>query len=133
MMRETNPKNLNLPYMLEDYTARLIMPYYEKSHEQYLQAIVPQTSENKYQIAERFLLEALPVFREHYKEDNRAIANNECKLAYAQIMQNKFAEAAPHYRICKEGADKFDDKHWRDFILEIEKKFKAGSSPQTSK
>jgi serine/threonine protein kinase len=110
MMRETNPKNLNLPYMLEAYTARLMLPDYEEFHEDYLQAVIPPTSENKYRIAEKYLLESLPVFREHYKEDNIAIFANECKLAYAQIMQNKFAEAEPHHQICRESVNKLQNE-----------------------
>ncbi|HEX8249426.1 MAG TPA: serine/threonine-protein kinase [Pyrinomonadaceae bacterium] len=124
MLRETNPKNLNLPYMLEAYTARMMLPGYEESHEKYLQAVIPPTSENKYRIAERYLLEALPVFREHYKEDNIAIFLNECKLAYAQIMQNKFAEAEPHHRICRESVDKLQNedhaKLVRNYLSQIE-------------
>ena len=111
MMRETNPHNLNLPYMLESYTSRLIMPDTQKTHEKYLQAVIPSTNENKYQIAERYLLESLPIFREHYKVDNSAIFANECKLAYAEVMQNKLAEAEPHYRICKESADKLENEN----------------------
>jgi serine/threonine protein kinase len=128
MMRETNPKNLNLPYMLEDYTARLIMPDLEEYHEQYRQAVVPQSSENKYQIAERLLLEALPVFRAHYAEDNTAIYRNQCKLAYARIMQNKFDEAAPLYRTCKESEAELNSKNWKDFVAEIDKQLKVRSA-----
>ncbi len=61
MMRETNPHNLNLPYMLGAYTVRLIMPDTTELHEQYLQAVIPPTNENKHQIAERYLLESLPI------------------------------------------------------------------------
>ncbi|HLM59665.1 MAG TPA: serine/threonine-protein kinase, partial [Pyrinomonadaceae bacterium] len=88
MMRETNPKNLNLPYMLEAYASRLMLPDTPETHETYRQAVTPPTDENKYQIAERFLLEALPIFRDHYKEDNSAIFMNECRLAYALAMQD---------------------------------------------
>jgi serine/threonine protein kinase len=110
IMRETNPKNLNFPYMLESYTQYLMMPGYEESHEKYRQAVIPPTSENKYRIAERYLLEALPVLREHYQEDNLAIFLNECKLAYTQAMQNKLTEAEPHQRICQESAAKLQNE-----------------------
>ena len=110
MMRETNPHNLNLPYMIEAYTAQMAMPGSRETHEKYRQAVTPPTTENKYQIAERYLLEALPIFRKHYKEDNSAIYANECKLAYVQIMQNKSAEAAPHYQICQEAMTKLQDE-----------------------
>ena len=124
MMRETNPHNLNLPFMFEAYTSRLMMSDARKFHDQYRQAVIPATDENKYQIAERYLLESLPIFREHYKVDNLAIYANECKLAYAQIKQNKFTEAAPHHEICKDGATKLqrtEVKAIKRYLSEIEK------------
>ena len=131
MMRETNPHNLNLPYMLESYTSRLIMPDTQKTHEKYLQAVIPSTNENKYQIAERYLLESLPIFREYYKVDNSAIFSNECKLAYAEVMQNKFAEAEPHYRICKESAGKLENENhaniMRKYSSQIEEVLKKNN------
>ena len=105
MMRETNPNNLNLPYMLEAYTAYLILPgKYEQFHEPYRDAVVPPTDENAYQIAERYLRESLPVFRLHYKEDNTAIFAAECKLAYTLTMQQKWENFDEHYDLCKRGA-----------------------------
>ncbi|HEX8734128.1 MAG TPA: serine/threonine-protein kinase [Pyrinomonadaceae bacterium] len=131
MMRETNPNNLNLPYMLEAYTSNLMLPDREEYHEKFLREAIPPTAENKYQLAEKYLLEALPIFRRHYKEDNIAIFQNECKLAYAQAMQNKFAEAAPHYRICKESAAKLQNeshaKIIKKHISDIEEIFTANN------
>jgi serine/threonine protein kinase len=131
MMRETNPDNLNLPYMLEAYTAFLMLPGQEKYHEKFLQDAIPPTSENKYQLAERYLLESLPLFRRHYSEDNIAIFQNECKLAYAQAMQKKFAEAEPHYRICKESAAKLQNENHekiiRKHVSEIEEVFASSN------
>jgi hypothetical protein len=37
------------------------MPDTTELHEQYLQAVIPPTNENKHQIAERYLLESLPI------------------------------------------------------------------------
>lgn len=125
MMRETNPKNLNFPYMLSDYAHRLYSPYNENDKEMYLQmgrplpaveekqeafrrAALPPTGEDRYRLAERYLKEALPVFREHYKEDNRAIVAEECHLAFLLVKQNKPDEFDEHYRICRQGADKLD-------------------------
>ena len=107
MMRETNPNNLNLPYMLSDYTNRLMMPdTAEKYHEQYRNGVFPPTDENKYQIGERYLREMLPVFRLHYKEDNYAIFAAECKLAYTLAMQEKWTDFDEHYAVCKQGEEK---------------------------
>ncbi len=85
-MRETNPTNLNFPYMLEAYSSRLMMPNTPQTHQIYLQAVIPRTGENKYQVGERLEREALSIFRLHYKEDNRAILIHECVLAYTLAM-----------------------------------------------
>ncbi len=110
MMRETNPQNLNLPYMLADYTNRLMMPdIAEKYHEQYRNGVFPLTTENKYEIGERYLREMLPVFRLHYKEDNYTIFVAECQLAYTLAMQEKWSDFDEHYRVCKQGETKLQD------------------------
>ncbi len=106
MMRETNPKNLNLPYMFEAYTVNLIMPEYAEKHEIYRKAARPATDENKYAIAERYLREALPIFRFHYKADNSAIFSNECRLAYALARQENRKDFDEHFGICKQGEEK---------------------------
>jgi serine/threonine protein kinase len=110
LMRETNPNNLNLPYMLEDYTARLILPEYEKDHETFRKAFLPSTDENKYAIAEKLLRESLPVFRLHYEGDNSAIFAAECKLSYALAMQKKWIDFDKHFAICKLGKDQLEQK-----------------------
>ena len=113
MMRETNPHNLNLPYMLADYTNRLMMPdTLEKYHEQYRNGVFPLTMENKYQIGERYLREMLPVFRLHYKENNYSIFVAECQLAYAQAMQEKWTDFDEHFNICKQGETKLQGTEW---------------------
>ncbi len=127
MMRETNPNNLNLPYMLEDYTNRLMMPEtFEKYHEQYRNAVFPPTVENKYQIGERYLREMLPVFRLHYKQDNRAIFAAECSLAYTLAMQEKWTDFDEHFSLCKQSEGKELDaavaKGLKELAAVIEKK-----------
>ncbi len=103
MMRETNPKNLNLPYMLSAYAVNLTSPYFTpQHHETYLQAAIPPKDEGKYQLAERYFKEALPIYWEHYKEINQAIVGDECNLAFVLIKQNKRAEFEGHYQICKQ-------------------------------
>ncbi len=102
MMRETNPNNLNLPYMLEAYSSRLILPDTPETYEPYRKAAIPPTDKNKFQIAERYLREAITLFRSHYKEDNNAIYGNECILAYALAMQEKWTDFDEHFRVCKQ-------------------------------
>ena len=109
MMRDTNPNNLNFPYIIEAYTARLISPANPEIHDAYLRAVTPATDENKHQISERYLRESLPVFRIHYKDDNRPIFGAECQLAYALAMQEKWSDFDEHYSICKESKAKLND------------------------
>ncbi len=134
MMRDTNPNNLNLPYMFEAYAARLLLPEFEAMHEPFRNAFIPQTDENKYQIAERLLREALPIFRLHYRQDNSAIFGNECRLAYALAMQENRKDFDEHYAICKQGAEKSlqDGKlpeSWKKRIELIEQAFAEKNSP----
>jgi hypothetical protein len=105
MMRETNPQNLNLPYMLEAYAACLILPDTPQTHEPYRKAARPLTAENKYELAERYLREAIALFRFHYKKDNNAVSGNECVLAYALAIQEKWADFDEHLRVCKQGEE----------------------------
>ncbi|MBA2495382.1 MAG: hypothetical protein H0V31_11890 [Acidobacteria bacterium] len=131
MMRETNLKNLNFPYMLSEYANRLISADSAKVHEAYRQAIVPPTNEGNYQIAERYYKEALSVFREYYQEENYAIVLYECALAFAQIKQNKLAEFEEHYQICQQSENKLKDESSSEIIkkdlLEIEKVLAAAN------
>jgi serine/threonine protein kinase len=117
MMRETNPNNLNFPYMLEAYSANLMLPdEYEKHHEPYRNAVFPPSDENKYQIAERYLRESLPVFRLHYKEDNSAIFAAECKLAYTLAVQEKWTDFDEHHAVCKQSENSVSAKDLKWFV-----------------
>ena len=120
MMRETNPKNLNLPYMLSAYAHSLTVsdlePYrkdylnlgippptdVQNHNETYRRAAIPPTDEDKYQLAERYYKESLPIYWEHYKQINYSIVLDECNLAFVLIKQKKLGEFEEHYRICKQ-------------------------------
>lgn len=125
MMRDSNANNLNFPYIIEGYTARLMLPDSPETHEAYLKAVTPATDENKYQIAERYLRESLPVFRLHYKEDNRSIFGAECKLAYTLVRQEKWTDFDKHYAICRESQVKPQDsasaKILKSYIDQVDK------------
>lgn len=121
MMRETNPKNTNLPFMLGEYVGGLMLPNHsetaydikyprENFHEVYRQAAIPATSENKYQIGERYLREALPMLRAQFTSDNYAIFVTECYLAYALAKQDKWADFDVPYQVCKQGETQVKDK-----------------------
>jgi serine/threonine protein kinase len=102
MMRETNPDNLNLPYMLSSYAKRLIDED-EKLQESYRQEVIPKTTENKYAISERLYKEALPVFIKHYKHDDYSIIITKCQIAFVQIKQNKLTDFETYFNDCKKG------------------------------
>ncbi len=106
MMRDTNPNNLNLAYMLEAYSAHIMQPEFEILHEPYRNAALPATDEDKYKIAEKMLRESLPIFRLHYKTDNNPIFDAECKLAYSLAMQEDRKDFDEHYAICKQYGEK---------------------------
>lgn len=153
MMRRTNPNNLNLPYMYEAYAYRLLLPdalfVSENASSQsaaypparsaeevraiYRKAVQPATNEDNYRIAEKFLREALPLFRLHYKEDNTAIASNECVLAYALGMQNKPEEFTQQYAVCRQEEKNIPrdllpkHKKWIELIEQIPAAKKSGN------
>lgn len=102
IMRETNPQNNNLAYMFEAYAARLMLPEHEPLHEAFRSSVIPPTDENKYQIAERMLREALPIWHLHYPPDHGVILSKTCWLAYALAKQDKWTEFAEPYQICKQ-------------------------------
>ncbi len=125
MMRETNPKNLNLPYMLEHYAICLSSDEVQHLHQAYRQSVLPATNLGKYEIAEQYFEEMLELFRFHYEEGNYAIIITNCSTANVELKQEKFAEAAEHYKICKEAENKFTNefqtKAIRKFLSIIEK------------
>lgn len=114
MMRSTNPNNLNLPYMLEGYAASLVLPDFQDLHDTYRQSAVPPTDENNYAVGERYLREAISLFRFHYKEDNYATLGNECVLAYALLMQDKWSDFDEHYGVCKQGQTELNRTEYAD-------------------
>ena len=102
MMRDTNPNNVNFPYMLNHYAVRLALPEQAAVHDIYFEAINPPTGENKYEIAERYLRESLPVYRRHYQPDEVPIWTTECQLAYTLAIQDKWTDFDEHYVVCKQ-------------------------------
>lgn len=111
MMRGTNPKNLNLPYMLMHYGYWLILPRYpEEIREAAFQTARSNANEDKYQIAERFFQEALPLYKEHYADDNLAVIENQCIIAFTQLKQGKIGEFESNYQECKLATAKIENE-----------------------
>lgn len=122
MMRETNPQNNNLAFMFEAYAAYLMLPEFETLHEPYRNAVNSPTDENKYQIAERMLREALPVWQIHYPPDHSVMLGKNCWLAYALAKQDKWAEFDEPYQICKQIETKVQtDEAFKGMMPEVER------------
>ncbi len=102
MMRETNPKNLNLPYMLEPYFVSLTDDEHSNIQEIYRRNVIPATTESKEQIALNYASEMLELSKWHYKEENVSIVFSNCYLAIALTKLNKFDDAKPYYQVCKQ-------------------------------
>lgn len=102
MMKDTNPLSRNLPFMYEAYTARLMLPEEENLHEAYRRAVIPRTDENKYEIAERMLREALVLWEATYPPDHGVVLDKNCWLAYTLAKQEKWAEIDGPYKICQQ-------------------------------
>ncbi|MGI8670825.1 MAG: protein kinase domain-containing protein [Aridibacter sp.] len=101
MMRETNPKNPNLPYMLLDYA----IPLYSNTesmevHESYYKNAIPKPAVGRLELAENYQTEALTLFRAALPENHSSIITCKCDLAKIQIEQKKFGEAQKNFQFC---------------------------------
>lgn len=140
MMRGTNPNNLNLPYMYLDYAGRMMsmdeikfgegssilieknvrVPSNEELRRMYRKAVLPSSDENNFEIAEKMLREATPIFRFYYQENNFAIVRNECLLSYALAKQNKRTDFDEHFRVCRSGETQMPDDQLKTYRKTIE-------------
>jgi len=121
MMRDTNPRNIHYAYMFESYAAKLILPEGESLHEAFRSSVIPPTDENRYQIAERMLREALGVWKIHYPPDHGVILDKNCWLAYALAKQEKWTEFAEPYQICKQIETKVQtDESFKTILPDVE-------------
>lgn len=110
MMRDTNPNNINFPYMLNDYAGGLTFPPADEGlHNLYFQAAGPTDSANKFELAEKYFREALPVFRQHYRPDNLPIFLAECRLSYLLAVQDKWDDFDTHFAVCRQGEGEVKD------------------------
>ena len=123
MMRETGPENLNLPYMLVAYANRLSGDQVDvsgkkskKIHPFYSDAISLKTEANRYQVAEQYYRESLPIYRKYYDENNYAIVSVKCYLARELAKQKKFIEASKYRQICLKAIGTFEYKALNDAV-----------------
>ncbi len=80
MMRATNPRNANLPYMLEDLGTDFV------------------NKQNNWAEAERLLTEALTLFRQQYGDAHYNVARIYANLARAAAMQRNSTQAEMYRR-----------------------------------
>jgi hypothetical protein len=134
MMRSTNPKNLNLAYMLEAYVLGLVHPTREEYHVPYLESVTPSTNENKYEVGERYLREALAIFYSHYESPNVAIYTNECYLAYTLAVQRKWTDFDQRFSVCRQGEAALTDESLRAMVADqvklIRKELGSANRPE---
>ena len=88
MMRETNPNNANLPYLLEDLAANTGL------------------NDNNWAQAERLLNEALTLFRQQYGDGHYNVARVYADLSRASRMQGNHVQAAHYQREAEERMNK---------------------------
>ncbi len=102
MMRETNPKNLNLPYMLMNYASRLAGDDRKEVHELYYKNAIPKPVVEKTALAENYLTEALALLRAAYPEEHSSVVIGKCSLGIIQIERGKFDEAQKNFPFCRQ-------------------------------
>jgi hypothetical protein len=101
MMRDTNPKNLNLPYMLVHYASWLSLPDYSgELKDAAFQAGQPAPGDNMFSVAERYYGQSIPMFIAHYGSDNGVVTSTRCRLAYVHLKQQKMVEFRDNYSTC---------------------------------
>lgn len=100
MMRATNPKNLNLPFMLEDYIAHMTDEKDAPRADMYLR-LAPQPAPNdRYLAADQFFDEMLSLLRQHFSEDSAQMIAQKCSGSLVKLRVNKAHEANDFYQTC---------------------------------
>lgn len=100
MMRATNPKNLNLPYMLEDYFHRLSDDESAALHDVFLRNVPQPAPNDKYLAANQLFDEMLGLLRMHFPEDTAQIVHQKCAGMALKVKVGKIPEAEELYEAC---------------------------------
>lgn len=102
MMRETNPKNVNLPHMIFAYAVRMAeIEFSREISDAYFRNAIPKPKIGRLELAEKMILEAAQLFQETgiFKMD---VIISRCKAGLYQIDLGKFEEAKANFPSCKE-------------------------------
>ena len=109
MMRATNPKNLNLPYMLEDYYHRLSDDTKQELSDLYLRHVPQPAPNDKYMAANQLFDEMLGLLRFHFAEDTEQILLQKCSGATLKFHAGRMSESEEFYQACKQAVVKYPD------------------------
>ncbi|MBK8466441.1 MAG: serine/threonine protein kinase [Chloracidobacterium sp.] len=101
MMRATNPKNLNLPYMLEDYFHRLSDDEYAQLHEMFLRNVPQPAPNDKYLAADQLFDEMLGLLNLHFPKDSEQVVYQKCSAMSLKFKVGKTAQAEEFYEECR--------------------------------
>ncbi len=108
MMRATNPKNLNLPYMLEAYIARLNSEdEFAKFNEMFLRHVPQPAPNDRYLASDQLSDKMLSLLRLHFGEDSGPVIYQKCGSMNLKHRVNKPAEADEFYQACRQGQNLF--------------------------
>lgn len=100
MMRATNPKNLNLPFMLEAFVYRLIDEEYVARAELHLRHAPQPAPNDRYLAADQYFDEMLSLLRLHFEEESAQVINQKCGGMVLKLKVNKLSEAQEFYKVC---------------------------------
>lgn len=126
MMRATNPRNLNLPFMLEEYFHALSSDDSRESHELYLRHVSGGAPNDKYLAADQLFDELIELLRFHFAEDSEQIVRQKCAGMLLKYKVDKLDEAEAFYQACTRGLENLaltgaDSAKWRKLINTYEK------------
>ena len=107
MMRATNPENLNLPFMLEDYYHRLSDDEYAEFHEMFLRYVPVIAAADKYHAADQLLDEMMGLLRHHFADEHEQIVYQKCNGMELKFRVGKVGEAKDFYQTCKQNEGLF--------------------------
>ncbi len=101
MMRETNPENRNLPYMLSDYANRIFFIGTKEQKASYLRELGPSAGQTPGETAFGLYDEALKHFEQHDGDATASIVFLKCRIAMVLTAEKKFAKASPYSEACR--------------------------------
>jgi len=102
MMRATNRKNLNLPYMLEEYYHKLLSDDFAGLHDMYLRHLPQPAPGNRYLAADQLFDEMLDLIRLQFAEESGQVVHQKCIGMALKWRINKRNEADEFYRTCEQ-------------------------------